>query len=320
LALGGDTAALAGGTTVTILHGIPGTFDETARFDLPAAVERLEVAPDGRSVLVWSARARQLWRWAEGEGHRLIAQHRKRNPFGAGFLAIGPEVLTVLGQDGVLRGIAAGGEERFLADLVSRFAFTMHGLVRLSPGHLALFGHEADDYHDAVATVPVEQLLTDRAAVQEALRLRRPVYDRAVRNAIGPCRAAAPAAVVYRDPEDEEVPEDEEEREELGDVGNFTGVYVRDLGTGALVERLSYRGGARGVRAAASERLAAFDVVGGIDVVTRGSGEIHEIRAAAATLDPDGMRAAWVAEDGRVNVVALDSLLDVSSTILHRRK
>ncbi len=41
----------------------------------------------------------------------------------------------------------------------------------------------------------------------------------------------------------------------------------------------------------------------------RGSGEAHEIRALAATLDVSGMRTAWLTEDGQVEIRPIIELL-----------
>ncbi|MBO0860486.1 MAG: hypothetical protein J2P21_18805 [Chloracidobacterium sp.] len=59
----------------------------------------------------------------------------------------------------------------------------------------------------------------------------------------------------------------------------------------------------------ATPRLVALEVRDGIDIIVRGSGETHEIRSLAATLDVNGMRAAWLTEDGHVEIRPISELL-----------
>jgi len=132
--------------------------------------------------------------------------------------------------------------------------------------------------------------------------------DRAVDLTVGPCEPDA--AVALRDPEDNEVPEDEEDIEELGDVGNFAGVYLRNLDAGALIERLSYNGGAgSGGPMVATNDLIAVQVVCGIDIIRRGSGDVREISRAAAALDVVALQAAWVENNGHIKIVSISELL-----------
>jgi hypothetical protein len=110
-----------------------------------------------------------------------------------------------------------------------------------------------------------------------------------------------------------EIPDDDIDVEEFGDVGNFTGVYIRNLDSDALVERIPYNGQViSGVRIVATPRIVAIEVAGGIDLISRGSGEVHEIRALAATLDVNNLRAAWLMEDGHIeirSIAELDSIV-----------
>jgi hypothetical protein len=309
LALGGDMVVRASGTTVEVLHVTPTGVREVTRFDLDARVNWLDVAPDGLSALIWGGWTTRLWRWRNGEGHQLIASRDVRGgDFGGGFLTIGGETITLIAQRGVLRGVALDGRERFSAQLGSPRDFLVRGVVRLPGDRLALFGDEGDEPFNQIVTVSVDELLNDFNSIQEALRLTRPVRDRAIRLAVGPC--TPDSAVVFRDPENEEVSDDHEDLEDLRDVGNFRGVYIRGLDEGTLLERIPYRGPARsGVRIAATPRLVVLEAVGGIDIIDRGSGEVREIRQPAMALDVSSMRVAQLGEDGNIQIIPVTVLL-----------
>jgi len=155
----------------------------------------------------------------------------------------------------------------------------------------------------------VDDILNDPNSAQQALRLSNPIRDCALHLAVGRC-APDSAVSVFRPPEDEEIPDDEEELKELGDVGNFTGVYICNLDRGTLIERIPYSGQARsGGADCGSPRLVALEVRDGIDLISRGAGEVREIRALAATLDVNSMWAAWLAEDGHVEIRSIIELL-----------
>jgi hypothetical protein len=309
LALGGDTVAHASGPSVEILRVTPTETWQVTSFDVEMDVNWLEVAPDGQSALIWGGWARRLWHWRAGEGHQLIAAYNeRRDEFGGGFVIIRDEVIRFIAQHGVLLGVATDDRERFAVNLATPRNFHVRGIAHLPGDRLALFGDENREPFSQVVTVSVDDLLNDPDSVQKALHLENPIRDRAIRLAVGPC--APDAAVVYRDPENEEIPDDEEDLEELGDVGNFTGVYIRNIDSGTLIERIPYNGPARsGERIVATPRVVALEVRDGIDLISRGSGEVREIRALAATLDVSSMRAAWLVEDGGIEIRSINELL-----------
>ena len=309
LALGAATVVHASGASVKVLRVTPTGTRQVTSFDVEVDVDWLDVAPDGQSVLIWGGWATRLWRWRAGVGHLLTAAYDVRgDEFGGAFAVIRGEVIMFIAQHGVLRGFTTDGRERFAANLGTPRNFLVRSIAQLPGDRLALFGNEGSDPYNEVVTVFVDDILNDPDSVQKALRLKNPIRDRAWSLAVGPC--APDSAVVFRNPEDEEIPEDDEDLEELGDVGNFTGVYIRNLDSGTLIERIPYSGNAiSGVRIVATPRLVALEVRDGIDLISRGSGEAHEIRALAATLDVSGMRAAWLTEDGHVEIRPIIELL-----------
>jgi hypothetical protein len=304
LALGGDTVAHAFGASIKILRVTQTETRQVTSFDVEMDVNWLDVAPDGQSALIWGGWATRLLRWRAGEGNQLIASYDVRgDDFGGGFAIIRDEVTMFIAQHGVLRGFGIDGRERFAANLAAPRTFIVRGITSLPGDRLALFGNEGSDPFNEVVTVSVDDLLNDPDSVQRALRL-----DRAWHLAVGPC--APDSAVVFRNPEDEEIPDDDEDLEELGDVGNFTGVYIRNLDSGTLIERIPYSGHViSGGGIVATPRLVALEVLDGIDLISRGSGEVREIRALAAALDVNSMRAAWLVEDGHVEIRSINELL-----------
>ena len=115
--------------------------------------------------------------------------------------------------------------------------------------------------------------------------------------------------MAFRNPEDDEVPESEEDLEDLGDVGNFKGIYVRNLETGALIKRYPYVGGAgRGAPIAASADWIAVEVGRGIDFIHRESGTVREFRGVAA-LDVVTLQVARIREDAGVDIVPFAALV-----------
>jgi hypothetical protein len=193
------------------------------------------------------------------------------------------------------------GRRRFAANTARPHSFMVRSMTPLPGDRLALFGNKGSDPYQQIVTVFVNDILNDPDCIQKAFDLENPIQDRAWRLTVGPC--PPDSAVVYRDPDDLEIPDDDEDLEELGDVGNFTGVYIRNLDSGELIERIPYSGQARsGVRIVATPRFIALEVVEGIDLISRESGEVHEIRALAATLDVNNMRAAWLMEGGHIEI------------------
>jgi len=305
LALGGATAVVAANTTVRVVRNAT----EIDHFDVDAPVEWLEVAPDGGSAIVYAMRGRRAWYWRVGAGLRVMATSTgTRDRFGCGFAVVNGEVITLLAQNGALSGFADSGRELFKANIRSPHSFYPRSFVQLPGGRLALAGSFFSDVMDTVVTVPINLLIKDPEAVQHAIRTRQPIWDRAVDLTVGPCEPDA--AVALRDPEDNEVPEDEEDIEELGDVGNFAGVYLRNLDTGALIERHSYNGAAgSGAPIVATTDLIAVQVAGGIDIIRRGSGDVREIRYTAAALDVFALQAAWVEKNGHIKIAPISELI-----------
>lgn len=275
-----------------------GTVD---RFTVDARVEWLKISPDGRSVLLYRDSGSRIRRWRDGIGvDDFLEAADQRDIVAGGFVSIDGSSVTLAGRDRELRGLGEGDRVLFTADLRSPHAFAPRTFARLPGNRLAMVGSFFSDPLDVAITVDVHALFSDRDAVQKAIRAHAPVRDRAVDVAVGPC--ASNAAVVLRDPEDEEEPDEDEDDEERGDVEGFAGLYVRDLETGALVERHAYAGRAgSGASLCATTRWIAVEVLGGVDLVGRETGAARFL--SNAILDVTTRRLVTV-EAGRVIAIA----------------
>ena len=277
------------------------------RFAVEAPIGWLKVAPDGRTVVLYNDRGTRLWRWRDGVGiERFRAASDHRDILGCGFVSVDGASITLVSQDGTLRALGARDRELFACNLRSPHSFAPRSFSQL-PGHrLALAGSFFSDPCDVAITVGLDELSRNPEAVQQAIPADAPVWDRAIDIAVGPCEANA--AVVLRDPEDTEVADDAaDEDDERRDVENFAGVYIRELETGRLIERHPYTGRAgSGAPIAATEHWIAVQVVGGVDLIRRGSGEMRHV--VAAILDVWGSQLAYIEHDELASVSSIDAI------------
>jgi hypothetical protein len=127
---------------------------------------------------------------------------------------------------------------------------------------------------------------------------------------VGPC--APDSAVVLRDPEDTEIPDDDEDPEDLRDVHNFTGLYIRDLDTNALREQHPYTGRAgSGAPMAATKDLIVVQVMSGIDIINRTTGAT--VNVPKAILDVSGLQVARLDDNNNFSEAQSLETLDPNS-------
>jgi hypothetical protein len=277
----------------------------------PVAVESpiqwVEVSPDGGSVLMYTDRGTRIWRWRHGLGvEPFLEVSNSRDILGCGFCALNGSIVTLVSKDRTLRGLAPEGGELFACNLRSPHSFIPRSFSQLPANRLALVGFFFSDPYDVAITVSFDELSRTSEAVQHAIAAQAPVRDRAVHIAVGSCPPNA--AVVLRDPQDTELRDEDDDDEPGGDVENFTGVYIRDLDTGALIERHSYTGSSvRGSSIAATEDWIAVQVVGGVDMIRRGTGAVRNI--PNAILDVWELQIATVEGDELASVTPIDSIV-----------
>jgi hypothetical protein len=247
------------------------------RFAVEAPIEWLKISPDGRTVLIYSHRATRISRWREGSNlERFLEASDSRDRLGCGFIVMDGSIITLVSKNGTLRGLTAEDRDLFASNLRSPHSIAPRSFVQLPGNRLALTGAFFSDPCDVVITMSLDELLRDPEAVQQAIPAKAPVWDRAIHVAVGPC--GRDAAVVLRDPEDQETPDEDEDDEDRRDVENFTGVYIRQLDSSALVERHAYAGRASsGAAIVASSDWIVTQVVGGVDMIRRSTGAVQHL-------------------------------------------
>jgi hypothetical protein len=257
-------------------------------FNIDAKVDWLKVAPDGKTVLIYGDYGTKVWRWREGIGlDPFTSPQKKRESAGCGFIVVNGKVITLLFSNGILNGFSQEGDQVFSSNLLSPHTFLSKNFINLPKNLVAITGVFFGDFADSVIVVDLTALLQDPEAVQKAIKDKLYFFDRSINLTVGPCYSDG--IVALRDPEDTEVPIDEEDIKDLGDVENFAGIYIRELETGKLIQRISYSGSAgSGAAIVATENHIALQVMGGIDLIQRRTGEIQNI--AEAILDVSGLQ------------------------------
>ena len=276
------------------------------RFSIDCSIEWLKASQDGKMALIYGARGTRVWRWRDTSGVvPFVEASDHRDLIGCGFILSSGAVITLVSQGGNLRGISEEGVSLFSNNVRSPHAFRPRHFVQLPGGRIALAGSFFGDFCDVIVTLTLDELFHNSEAVQQAIRAKAPVWDRAVVITIGPCQPDS--AVALRDPEDNEIPDSDDDLEDMGDVQNFTGLYVRDLETGRLLERHPYTGRAgSGAPIVATRDLIAVQVMGGIDIVGRTTGAIQNL--PKGVLDVSGLQIASLENGNLTEPVSLNTL------------
>jgi hypothetical protein len=151
-----------------------------------------------------------------------------------------------------------------------------------------------------IATVRTERLVSDPQTVQVALTTLAPVWDRAVALAVG--AGPGTTTVVFRDFDGEEEADDFDDDHDGGDVVAFTGFYLRELATGALVQRIEFGKGVGGMLHASERSILAF-AGGKVVAIDRATAVVTELDGTAVTFDRDTGRIARLNAAGRIELI-----------------
>jgi hypothetical protein len=299
LSFSGGTFVKARDSNLTILR----SGKTLEQFNTESPVAWLKVSPDGKTVLLFTAGGTRVWRWREGFGvERFVEAADHRDIIGCGFVVATGKVITLVSQARSLRGISAEGVELFNNNLRSPHSFFPRNFVQLPGERVSLVGSFFGDPYDAALTISLNDLFHNPEAIQQAVGTKAPVWDRAIDLAVGPCEPNA--AVVFRDPEDTETPDDDDEDiEDLPDVYNFNGIYIRDLDTGAVIERHSYERREGIAQIAATSDLIAVQLRGGLDIINRTTGATKNV--PKAILDVSGLQVARLDNNNLSEVTSL---------------
>jgi len=300
--------SFSGGTFVRARNNHVEIIRDTISYKVDAKekVQWIKVSPDGKTVFLYAMNGTLITRWRDDRGDDVFAfDPARREIFGCGFIVIKDEVVTLFYKSGLLQGFTSTGKEIFSCNLKSPQFFRSTSFVNISDDRIAVLGSYSGDFAYVFVNVQISELLNDTNAVQGAIRSESPLWDRATTLAVGP--AGSNSFCAFRDPQDEEIPLDEEDEEDLRDVGNFSGVYIREISTGKLIERHSYQGKLfSGTPIMANEKCIVVQVAGGVDVIDRLSGNVRAI--PAAILDVAGKKLVVIDDENIGEIIPIDAL------------
>ncbi len=310
LALRGDTlAVLDQANQVSVMSNIDqkeSTLTYTRQLSwLPG---RLQFSSSARYLSVsarWD-RAIKLWDIATD---RLLLEQSTLNPrpLTTALAAWNAEDVLLLSKDRcLLEGYHLATQQRLFSTGSEASGMVFQTLVPLADQNtIAVLWYEPSGL-DFLLTVSLRDLIAgDSQATPEARRWMG-INDYSIRLAAGSC--GKDEIVIYRDPEDDEVPDPDENPAELGEVRNFHGLYIRRLADGALVERIPYEGP---LQTGAPLFATATTVVVGcpdrIDLVPRQGvgGGIVSIPTRVYAFDPAPARIALITPAGELELLQL---------------
>lgn len=263
----------------------------------------LTTADFGRHLLVWNLARRAVVAefTAEGKARRVVATLATQR---------GKDLLLVGHREMLLEGYALDDMSKIIeANYEKPLALYIEDLSALMGDSDTFFilGHLFSEMKDSLYSFSLRALLGETdVATQKRMQGQREISDYAYRLAVGPC--ADNETVIFRDPEEDELPETESQ-EPLDDVENFRGLYVRRLHDGRLIERIPYD-------APIKTGAQIFGTPSDIIVVCRNKLEIvprrkigrriQSVPGEAFAIDPVYGRVALLSVNG-CNVAILDS-------------
>ena len=292
----GNHLAVARGARLALFEVAGDAMRAVGDGEAPADIAALCVAPHMPWVVGRDAEHRQVWWWRPGDGARVLARGTGSQDHAIGSIVeIAGESFVALSQSGRLRLVRSDGSEAAALAIDRPIRWACHTFVPLPGERIAVVGNVTDEPTDMVFVVPARTLLSGTDAIQRALvaiRAHDPTicHDHAIQVVAGP--GPGDTLVVLRDPEDEEPPPDaDDEADEYPDTWGLRGAYLRDLTSGAMIERTPWDVRfAKLAAVAATARVLAVEVPGGVDVRDRATGAVEHVPGAA--LDALGARLA----------------------------
>ena len=281
----GNHLAVARGARLVLFEVAGDALRSVGDGEAPAEIAAMCVAPHMPWVVGRDAEHHQVWWWRQGDGARVLARRIGAQDHAIGSIVeIAGESFVALSQSGRLQLVRGDGTEAAALAIDRPIRWACHTFVSLPGGRIAVLGNIADEPTDMVFVLPASTLLSGPDAIQCALvaiRANDPTisHDRAIQLVAGP--GPGDTLVVLRDPEDEEPPpEADDEDEEYPDTWGLRGAYLRDLTSGAMVERAPWDVRfAKLAAVAATARVIAVEVSGGVDVRDRTTGGVEHVRA-----------------------------------------
>jgi hypothetical protein len=301
-------------TTDTAVHVYDGGAEAQSRrawpLDWPLGAVGLSAL--GRFALLISARCNRADVVDLRAGELTVSigelDARPHSVMAAFSFARGEERLVLSRERFVLEALALPTRQpRFKAKFVVPQAFVFDSLHPMLDGNtLVAIGHGESESKDSLATLSLSMLSDDPAtAVKEAGR-QAGASDYAYRLAAGP--AGRDAMVAFRDPEEDEEPDDDSPTP-TGDLENFRGLYVRRLADRRLVERVARDLPIEsGAPIYATDQVIAVGGPGRIDLVPRAAvGAVPSVTLDAGVYAFDSLarRIMIVRDDGMIDLFQL---------------
>lgn len=247
IVLSGDHVAVADEQgQVSVNRFTPGTdLIQTDHFNIDESAELLDISPSGHYLIFSYSGGSRLIVWSLHQGRVLkefIASGRGEKRVATSFVNVqGREMLLVSYRTMVLDLFELDSfTQIFSVDYAKPLSFViLHITPVMGDGDtFYMLGYLLSENKNSLYSFSLKKLLAGQGA-SDSHRMpgQNAVSDYAYSLAAGPCRQTE--AVFYRDPEDDEEPEEDGE-EPLGEVENFQGIYIRRLDDDGLEERLPY--------------------------------------------------------------------------------
>ncbi len=307
IALRGDTlAVLDQANQVSVMRNIDqkeSTLTYTRQLSwLPGC---LQLSPSARYLSVSARWDRAIKLWDLVTDQLLVEQSTlDPRPLTTALAAWSAEDILLLSEDRyLLEGYHLATQQRLFTTGSKASGMVFQTLIPLADQDtLAVLWYEPSG-RDFLLTLSLRDVITGDPQATPEMRRWRGVNDYCIRLAAGSC--GKDHIVIYRDPEDDEVPDPDEDPAELGEVRNFHGLYIRRLADGALVERIPYEAPiATGAPLFATATTVVVGCPDRIDLVPRQgvAGGIASIPTSVYAFDPAQARIALLTPAGELEL------------------
>jgi len=277
----------------------------------------MELSPSQRYLMLYSKTGDHIRIWdltSKCLVTSIDAEDTKSVPLTATFIMWNSRELLLLSKKlFVLEGYLLEDMSKvILFDTKSSAPFIFSSLYSLKRGDMfSALGHYFSEGKDSLIILSLSKLVDDERAAAREFKLREGITDYAYRLAVGSCKEDQ--VVIFRDPEDDEVLDEDDEPEAMGDVENFRGLYIRSLLSGKLIERIEYDAPIRtGAPLLATDVGVAVVCPGQLEIIPRNKvrAEIALIPGRAFSLDPVCSQVALITHESNIEIVELSLTLD----------
>lgn len=316
LAVQGDRLAVVVGERLLVLSGLDGKTPAVVfSRDLAWPLARVALSSSLRYLLLVSATRSELEMWDLAKDRvaaHVTAPPGERQMYASAIVSSSDQdVLLVSRERMVLEGYFLPDMQRRLrADCTSPVAFVFTGLVPMRDADTVVaLGYHFSEGKDSLLTLSLRAMLQDaQAAAREAVERKR-VNDYAYRLAAGVC--GIDAVVIFRDPEEDESPDEKEDAAGNTDIWSVRGLYARRLADNKLLERIDYDAPIEtGAPIFATDTVVVVGCPDRVEIIPRGGseGEVESIPTRAHAFDSEGGRIALVTKEGELQLLQLPGM------------